>query len=394
MSYLFDTLSTRLTAGWKRRQQPRPGRSYRCRCGRPVFFANSECLACHAPLGYEPELAEVAALVPGPEEGTWRLDPSARADGTAAYRRCANFEGPAGCNWLVPVGDPIELCRACRLNRTIPDLADPLNAQHWRKLERAKRRLISQLIALGLPVRSKVSEDPERGLAFDFLRSPPEGPRVLTGHDNGLITLNVEEADDATRERIRQEMREPYRTLLGHFRHEVGHYYWDRLIDGTDRLEPFRALFGDERADYAAALKANYDNGPPADWALKHVSAYASIHPWEDWAETWAHHLHIVDTLDTALGFGLDAEDLELESEPFTRDDLYAPDDPDADRFLHFLNSWVELTAVLNELSRSMGQPDFYPFVMPRPVVAKLQFISLAVRDAHTAQPAPGGGQT
>ena len=394
MNYLFDTLSTRLTAGWKRRDLPRAGRSYRCRCGRPVFFANSECLACHAPLGYEPELAEVAALVPGPEEGTWRLDPSARADGTAAYRRCANFEGPAGCNWLVPVGDPIELCRACRLNRTIPDLAEPVNAQHWRKLERAKRRLVSQLIALGLPVRSKVSEDPERGLAFDFLRSPPEGPRVLTGHDNGLITLNVEEADDATRERIRQEMREPYRTLLGHFRHEVGHYYWDRLIDGTDRQEPFRALFGDERADYAAALKANYDNGPPADWALKHVSAYASIHPWEDWAETWAHHLHIVDTLDTALGFGLDAEDLELESEPFTRDDLYAPDDPDADRFLHFLNSWVELTAVLNELSRSMGQPDFYPFVMPRPVVAKLQFISLAVRDAHTAQPAPGGGQT
>jgi hypothetical protein len=395
MNHLFDTLSTRLTAGWKRRDLPRAGRSYRCRCGRPVFFANSECLACHAPLGYEPELAEVSALVPGPEAGTWRLDPAtARGGGEAVYRRCANFAGPVGCNWLVPADDRIELCRACRLNRTIPDLSDPANAGHWRKLERAKRRLVSQLISLGLPVRSKVGEDPERGLAFDFLRSPPEGPRVLTGHDNGLITLNVEEADDAVRERIRQEMREPYRTLLGHFRHEVGHYYWDRLIDGTARLEPFRGLFGDERADYAAALQTNYEQGPPKDWALKHVSAYASIHPWEDWAETWAHYLHIVDTLDTALGFGLDAEDLEIESEPFTRDDLHAPDDADAERFLFFLNSWVELTAVLNELSRSMGQPDFYPFVMPRPVVAKLQFISLAVRDAHTAQPAPGGGQT
>ena len=414
MNYLFDTLSTRLTAGWKRRDLPRAGRSYRCRCGRPVFFANSECLACHAPLGYEPELAEVSALVPGPEAGTWRLDPTtARGDGEAVYRRCANFEGPAGCNWLVPVGDPIELCRACRLNRTIPDLADPVNAQHWRKLERAKRRLISQLIALGLPVRSKVSEDPERGLAFDFLRSPPEGPRVLTGHDNGLITLNVEEADDATRERIRQEMREPYRTLLGHFRHEIGHYYWDLLVLPTPWIDDYRALFGDERADYGAALQQHYEQGPPPDWAQRFVSSYASMHPWEDWAETWAHYLHMADTADTAMSFGIDASNVELTSDLFTAADLWQPEHPDAAKFLDFINGWVLLTSMLNELSRSMGQPDYYPFVLPRAAVGKLQFIhgvitaqrsgtaptmvmagDVAAPAAEAAEPAPVQSQT
>jgi hypothetical protein len=235
-------------------------------------------------------------------------------------------------------------------------------------------------------VKSKASDDPEHGVMFDFLRSPPGGPRVLTGHASGLITLNVEEADDAVREKIRHDLREPYRTLLGHFRHEIGHYYWDRLVWDSKWLEPFRRLFGDERADYAAALKANYENGPPPDWASRFISAYASTHPWEDWAETWAHYLHVVDSLGTALGFGLDADDLEAHAVPFTRADLYAPDDPDADRFLDLLNGWIEMTMVLNELARSMGQPDFYPFVMSRPVVSKLQFVHLVVRDAREAQ--------
>ena len=150
----------------------------------------------------------------------------------------------------------------------------------------------------------------------------------------GLITINVEEADDAKREQIRHAMREPYRTLLGHFRHEVGHYYWDRLIWDSKWLEPFRQLFGDERASYAEALKRNYEQGPPADWALSYISSYATMHPWEDWAETWAHYMHVVDSLATAMGFGLDAEDIEGDIEPFGPDALYAPDDPNATRFL------------------------------------------------------------
>jgi hypothetical protein len=210
---------------------------------------------------------------------------------------------------------------------------------------------------------------------------------VLTGHNNGLITINAEEADDVKRKEIQTALHEPYRTLLGHFRHEIGHYYWDRLIWKTAWLEPFRALFGDERTDYSAALKANYENGPPMDWADRYISSYASSHPWEDWAETWAHFLHIVDSLDTAIAHGLDAEDIDVEIEPFTRDDLYDPDDPNADRMLFFLNAWIEMITMLNEMARSLGHEDFYPFVMPRTVVRKLHFVNLVVNGARRQTP-------
>jgi hypothetical protein len=340
-------------------------------------------LACNAPLGYVPELSAVRPLEPGRNEGTWRL---ASRKGRRTYRRCANFASAAGCNWLVPVDDPSPLCQSCRLSRTIPDLTDEDNQRYWRAIERAKRRLISELITMGLPVKSQVGEDPERGVAFDLLRSPVAGPHILTGHSGGVITLNVEEADDAKREQIRYELHEPYRTLLGHFRHEIGHYYWNRLIAGSRWEEPFRALFGDERTEYAAALGKYYEQGPPPDWPDRYISSYASTHPWEDWAETWAHFLHIYDSLDTASGFGLIGERVVTELEPFRADELYAPDDPDADRFLFALNAWVGMTTVLNELARSVGQPDFYPFVMSRAVVRKLHFIYLVIADARAAQ--------
>ena len=320
-------------------------------------------------------------MTAGPEPRTWILD--AQDELATAWKRCENFDSPAGCNWLVEADNEEPLCRSCRLNRTIPDLDDPDIRLWWRKIENAKRRLVAQLLNLRLPVISKVSEDPERGVMFDFLRSPPEGPRVLTGHASGLITLNVEEADDSIREKTRHEMREPYRTLLGHFRHEIGHYYWDRLIMDTPWLEKFRELFGDEREDYRAALKRNYEQGPPADWADRHISSYASVHPWEDWAESWAHYLHVVDSLDTALRFGLHGEDVEQVVEPFTVSDLYDPKAADAQRAILMINSWVQLTTVLNELARSMGQHDFYPFVMSRPVVRKIHFIQLVVKESR-----------
>jgi hypothetical protein len=200
---------------------------------------------------------------------------------------------------------------------------------------------------------------------------------VVTGHAEGVITLDVEEADDAHRERLRAALREPYRTLLGHLRHEIGHYYWWRLVGQTRWLAPFRTVFGDERQPYDAALEAHYQSGPPADWQDRHVSAYASAHPWEDWAETWAHYLHMVDTLDTASSFGFDARGAGLRYESFTPDALYRPSLAGATEFLGFVNSWIELTGVLNELSRSMGQPDLYPFVLSSAAVAKLQFVHL-----------------
>ena len=376
---LFDSVLDTLTLRWKTHHEPRTKRAYRCECGASVFFRNSQCLNCHAPLGYEPILGDLRTLHPGHSPASWRPV----GDGIGQdYRRCANFASAAGCNWLVPVEDHDELCLSCRLNRTIPDLRHADNRRYWRLIEAGKRRLLSQLLALELPVVSR-KEDPAQGLAFDLLRSSRAKTKVLTGHANGLITLNIEEANDAIREKTRTELHEPYRTLLGHLRHEIGHYYWDRLIRNSGWLQPFRDLFGDERADYAQALKANYQQGPPADWRERHISAYASSHPWEDWAETWAHYLHIVDSLDTAVAHGLDAEDLEMNIEPFTRTDLYDPDDPNADRVLLFLNSWIEMVTVLNELARSLGHRDFYPFVMPRQVVRKIHFINLVIRDTR-----------
>ena len=385
MATLLETLGEWIGTGWKHRDaNRRHSRTFLCRCGNHIFFRNSLCLGCQAALGYLPDEARLLPLEPGPRPGTWDA-----GGGRPLLKYCGNREMPARCNWMLAADDPNSLCIACRLNRTIPSLDDEDNARWWGLIEIAKRRLVSQLLALDLPVQSKVSEDKERGLMFDLLRSPPNGPRVLTGHANGLITLNVEEADDARREKIRLDLHEPYRTLLGHFRHEIGHYYWDRLVRDGPWLDQFRKLFGDERADYAAALKANYDHGPPADWRDRHISSYASSHPWEDWAETWAHYLHMVDSLGTAFGFGLDAEELEGAIQPYERDALYAPDDPGAERFLSLLNSWIEMTMVLNELARSMGQPDFYPFVMSKPVVGKLQFVHLVVQTAHPAATAP-----
>ena len=381
MLNFFETITKRLIEAWKSDEPSGRRSAFSCRCGRPVYFNNSVCLGCQAPLGFEPELLQVRALQPGPQPDTWKVD--GEEDAAPTWKRCENFASPAGCNWLTRADEAETLCRSCRLNNTIPTLDNADNCQWWRKIENAKRRLVSQLLSLGLPVVSKVSEDPERGLMFDFLRSPKDGPHVLTGHASGLITLNVEEADDSVREKIRHQMGEPYRTLLGHFRHEVGHYYWDRLVAETSWLEKFRELFGDERQDYAAALKRNYEHGPPANWADQHISSYASVHPWEDWAESWAHYLHVVDSLDTALRFGLRGEDVEQAVEPFTVDDLYDASAPDAQRVILLINSWVQLTTVLNELARSMGQHDFYPFVMSRPVLRKIHFIQLIVKETR-----------
>nr|WP_246335935.1 putative zinc-binding metallopeptidase [Azomonas macrocytogenes] len=349
---------------------------YQCCCGQAVFFRNSICLTCHTALGFDPSRDEILPLVPATAAGSWQI---AGNEQSPRYRRCANFDTPAGCNWLIPADHDETLCIACRLNRTIPDLSVEGNAERWHKIEVAKRNLIAQLLGLGLPVINK-ADDPQTGLAFDFLGTDLQGNSPTTGHASGLITLNVLEADDAYREKLRIQMHEPYRTLLGHFRHEIGHYYWDRFIADTHWLEDYRQLFGDERTDYSQAMQRHYQQGAPADWQQHFVSAYASMHPWEDWAETWAHYLHMMDTLDTAFGFGMSANNTDLDFQPFTREALHTPDDPEGNEFLAFINAWIELAAMLNELARSMGQPDTYPFILPTAVIAKLHFIHKVVR--------------
>ena len=272
-------------------------------CGHLLFFESTSCVSCGHRVAYLPDLQVVTSLEPDSADILRSVRSEARQCG---YRVCANLAIEGTCNWAVPVDDDHPLCASCRLTRVIPNLGNPGNAAAWYRLEVAKRRLLFTLMELGLPVPSR-TDDPEHGLAFEFLADPePGGPPVLTGHADGVITINIAEADDAERERRRAAMHEPYRTLLGHMRHESGHYYWDRLIRGTTSdLDAFRAIFGDERADYAAALARYYQTGRPADWQDQFVSAYASAHPWEDWAETWAHYLHMVDTLETAAACGL-----------------------------------------------------------------------------------------
>jgi hypothetical protein len=377
MHRFFEQLSSRIAAPFVR-ESGRNSKVWPCRCGQSLFFRNSQCLACSAALGYQPEQGRLSSLQPGPQVDTWQLDVDPHA---GLFRRCANLDTPAACNWLLPAHAAGTLCVACRLNRTIPDLGVPENPERWRKVEIAKRRLVAQLVSLGLPLIAK-AEDEEAGLAFDFVGVDLQGRAPMTGHANGLITLDIKEADDAYREQVRVQMHEPYRTLLGHFRHEVGHYYWDRLIAGSHWLEPCRALFGDERASYAQALDRHYQQGAPSDWSQTCVSAYATMHPWEDWAETWAHYLHMMDAVDTALGFGMSAREMDFDYQPFPLDTLYDPQHPGGPAFLSFVNAWIELAGMLNELSRSMGQPDFYPFVLPPAVIAKLHFIHLVIQQA------------
>ena len=333
-------------------------------CGQLLYFENTRCERCGHVLGYLSDAAVLSALA---EEDGARWRPLAAPE--QVYRFCANAAHEA-CNWLVPADG---FCRACRLNRTIPDLGLPGNRLLWQRLEAAKHQLVYSLLRLDLPLVSKF-EDPGAGLAFDFLADPvPDGPKILTGHEHGLITVNLAEADDAERERARKEMDEPYRTLLGHFRHEVGHYYWERLVQDGPWLEWFRTMFGDERQDYGACLEAHHAGGPPSDWQERFVSGYASAHPWEDFAETWAHYLHIVDTLETAAAFGL-----RIAPQAGRDPALAVAIDFDAyrqDEFDALLKAWLPLTYAVNSLNHSMGQPDLYPFVLAPAVIGKLRFV-------------------
>ena len=346
-------------------------------CQSLVFFENVTCLTCGNSLAYVPERLSMVALRQDPD-GAWKATKAGAND--PAYRLCVNY--PKGvCNWATPAAEGDALCPSCRLTRTIPNLSKPDNQLARGKLESAKRRMVYTLLGLGLKPAPKAVE-PETGLAFEFLEDPTRGDasRVLTGHDNGVITVNIAEADDLQREKQRLRQHEPYRTLLGHFRHEIGHYYWDRLIAGTPHLDGFRDLFGDERADYQQALNKHYNDGPPANWEQAFISAYATMHPWEDWAESWAHLLHMVDALETASAAGLS-----LRPKRADEPSMPPPADPlktEHDRFDQMIDSWLPLTYILNNLSRGLGLPDSYPFVLSAPVIGKLRFIHRVVTAA------------
>jgi hypothetical protein len=326
------------------------------KCEDPLHFEDYECAACETMVGFQTTTLTMERV------------------GTEGRRLCSNAEHRA-CNWLVEEGSANEFCMACDLNNIIPDLEFPGNLELWRHVEVAKHRLLYSLLRLGLPIYGK-EVDRETGLQFDFVRDggvdDRENPVNTTGHTNGVITLNVAEADDAAREERRMAMGEPYRTLLGHFRHEIAHYYWQILLEDSPRHEAYRECFGDERANYGESLKRHYEKGAPKDWADEFISEYASAHPWEDWAETTAHYLHIMDTLETAQAFGLRVKPKGADAEMTTNVNF---DPYEQKSFDKIMSAWYPLTFALNSLNRSMGFRDLYPFVLKEPVIRKLEFL-------------------
>lgn len=342
-----------------------------------MFFENTQCTMCGSRLGYLPDLATVSVLQTRDSEVWHPIGPQAEQK---YYRMCQNYASQSVCNWMIPVEQDNLWCQACRLNHTIPDLSFPNNKTLWLRLEIAKRRMLYGILRLGLPVISK-DESPQQGLAFDFLAGSNglfhEDHAVLTGHLQGLITVNIAEADDAAREKHRQDMDEPYRTLLGHFRHEIGHYFWQRLIIEQNRLEQFRQTFGDERQDYDNSMMRYYQQSHSL-WQNSFVSRYASSHPLEDWAETWAHYLHIVDTLETAAEFGIKIAPRSSNSDQLNA--IPTMDSYQTKNFDEIVEHWLPLTYAVNSINRSMGQPDLYPFVLSPVVINKLRWIHWVIR--------------
>lgn len=325
-------------------------RRFECQCGSRVFFENTVCLNCDAEIGFDPNTMRMVA---------WRRSPAA---GGEHFRPCRNTLEYNNCNWLLPAGTDEDFCLSCRLNRTIPHLDSGNNLLHWATLEKDKRRLVYSLIRLGLPVKSKTRGWPE-GLAFDFIEDQRSNPAVLdtfitTGHHDGVITIHIAEADPLHRLQMRINLGEVYRTLLGHFRHESGHYYYSVLLEDHN-LGDFRDLFGDERTDYTKALENYYSGSASAAWPPEFITAYAGSHPLEDWAECWAHYLLIHDALETVCTERGETPPCEIDE---------------------MLGRWVEYTVELNQIARSLGLEDPYPFAMSDPVRDKLRFVDHAIR--------------
>lgn len=343
------------------------------KCGQALFFENHACLFCGSVVAFLPDRLIVAAVEPvRGRAGIWRALAERRPGRQAPrYRLCENRVRHGICNFAIEAGDPNRLCVSCRLTRVLPDLSSPDNKHRWSRMEAAKRCLYYGLAKLRLLTAAPGPEQLDR-LVFEFLEDLP-GLRVVTGHCNGLITVDVAEANDESRVARRAELHERYRTLLGHLRHEVGHYYWDVLIRDGCRIAEFRQIFGDESVDYDLALRRYYREGAPEDWTEHYVSRYASSHPWEDWAEAWAHYLHMVDLLETAASYhtriALPGEEAGAHRE------LTSPVEGQVPAFEELVRQWRPVTLLANSLNRSLGQEDAYPFALSPRVLQKLKFV-------------------
>lgn len=359
-------------------------RRFLCECQNPLFFENISCLNCGAVVGYDPLGGDLLSL----EQTAPDLWSCQSSNQNSRWRFCAN-RASCGCNWLVSESDPGPLCPSCATTRTIPNLSELGSQDYWRAIESSKRRLLYTLLNLGL-WGSSSQVKPTLPLVFDFMSDLPGALPVTTGHEGGVITLNLSEADGVHRERMRTNLNEPYRTLLGHLRHESGHFYWAILIQNSPYLEECRQRFGDHTQDYPTAMAAYYQIGAAPGWSDRFISSYATMHPWEDWAETWAHYLHLTDTLETAeaagtpTGFPYDNTQPTIDPKPF--EGIAGATAEEASAFAEKTLRWCGVVVLANELSRSMGQPDVYPFSQSLPVLQKLFFIERVI---HGKTPPP-----
>ena len=324
-------------------------------CNNTLYFENTTCLKCRTPQGFDPVKMEMVSIDQN------------------LNKYCKNHDYGV-CNWILPISSPKAFCISCSTNKTIPSLSDPENHNKWKAIEEAKHRVFYSLLMLKLNLNN-ILNGKETGLKFEFLASKPD-KKVLTGHNNGLITLNIQEADPVERNRAKKNLNEKYRTLMGHFRHEIGHYYWQVLIESNpNNLQAFRELFGDERIDYGQALQKHYDTKTPENWSQNYVSEYATAHPWEDWAETWAHYMHIMDTAETAQAYGMRLESYR------ERDVNEIPSAYNCPDFQQIVTAAIPLFLFATDLNNGMGLPSFYPFQITEGIKIKLEFIHSVIRN-------------
>lgn len=375
-------------------------KTFQCTCTEQpiIFFESRQCLSCDRVVGIDDSFDQVEPYEKDPETGLFFKENQPQVH----YKKCDNNEEYNACNGMVNlntfVPDPDKdemLCFGCRFNETVPDLSIVEHIPLWKKMESAKRRALYTLKALPIPLQT-TDENPEGGLSFDFITdrnvkdhfaSSLEGhEKVFTGHDCGHITINLAEADDVARSQTKHAMGERYRTLLGHFRHELGHYYFDQIIVPSPENHALcKQYFGDDELDYQEALKHHYENGSPKNWRDAFISEYATMHPYEDWAETWAHYMHIIDTLETAQNFSITGSTSNIEAHVEELTELNLPQDAcyfsQQTDINSILDTWMEFSVMLNSLNRSMGLADAYPFVLTQAVRTKLSFIHHAIHN-------------
>lgn len=324
-------------------------RTFLCSCGNELFFQSVTCLNCNRDTGM---CATCQQVVPMEVQNDGRILCGNEHCGVEV-RRCDNGVEHHFCNRLAPAGEDSKkgLCDFCVTTRVIPDLDVAGNIDRWKDLEIAKQRVLYMLDVIGLPFRQR-SRFGMPALTFQF-KADGVLP-VATGHAGGCITINIKEADSVQREITRKRFNEPQRTLVGHFRHELGHYYWERLIKPR-AIESFRRRFGNERLNYKAAIGQYYKNGPRPDWSKHFVSAYASMHPWEDFAESFGTWLDMFSVVDTACHFSIIQHD--------------------GMNFEAMLETYLRVGVIANEFNRDMGLPDLVPEVFNTVVLEKLKFI-------------------